>query len=172
MRKAVFVLVALFLAAVCSAQTAAPPVKQVKAATAAGKATNVASVKKAIETANATFLAALKKGDATACVSGYTEDAVVMMPGEPAWKGREAIANGFKAFLAQVTITDGGLMTTDVMLAGDLAVETGTYEWTIQPKSGPAVKDTGKYLTAWKHQADGGWRIIRDISNSDIPPKM
>ena len=33
------------------------------------------------------------------------------------------------------------------------------------------VKDKGKYLTVWKHQPDGTWKIVRDINNSDLPAK-
>ena len=32
--------------------------------------------------------------------------------------------------------------------------------------------DSGKYVVAWQKQADGGWKITRDILNTDIPPKM
>jgi ketosteroid isomerase-like protein len=33
------------------------------------------------------------------------------------------------------------------------------------------MPDSGKYLTVWQKQADGGWKIIRDINNTDIAPK-
>jgi ketosteroid isomerase-like protein len=48
-------------------------------------------------------------------------------------------------------------------------VETGTFEWTLAPKNGLAAKDKGKYLTVWKRQMDGTWKIVRDINNSDLP---
>jgi ketosteroid isomerase-like protein len=38
-----------------------------------------------------------------------------------------------------------------------------------QAKAGPEIKDKGKYLTAWQRQSDGGWKIVRDINNSDLP---
>lgn len=31
------------------------------------------------------------------------------------------------------------------------------------------MDDTGKYLTVWKKQPDGNWKIVRDIFNSDKP---
>jgi ketosteroid isomerase-like protein len=54
-------------------------------------------------------------------------------------------------------------------IAGDLAIETGSFQMAMKPTAGPVMKDTGKYLTMWKHQADGSWKIIRDIDNSDLP---
>jgi ketosteroid isomerase-like protein len=70
-----------------------------------------------------------------------------------------------------MSFKDGSAKTEDVMVSGDLAVETGTFAWTLQPKSGAEVKDKGKYLTVWKRQADGSWKIVRDIDNSDLPAK-
>ena len=69
--------------------------------------------------------------------------------------------------MAQMTMKDAKFHIDDVLVGGDLAVETGTYEWTIQPKKGKAMPDKGKYVTVWQHQGDGSWKIIRDISNSD-----
>lgn len=34
---------------------------------------------------------------------------------------------------------------------------------------GKATLDKGKFLTVWKKQADGSWKIIRDMYNSDLP---
>jgi len=30
---------------------------------------------------------------------------------------------------------------------------------------------TGKYLTTWKKQKDGSWKIVADVGNPDAPPK-
>ena len=131
---------------------------------------DTAAVTAAIDAANKTFLANLQKGDAAAASMNYQDDAVVMMPNTPAWKGRAAIADGLKAMLADASITGGAATTTDVTVAGDYAIETGTFEWTVTPKKGKAMTDKGKYLTTWHKQADGSWKITRDINNSDLPP--
>jgi len=131
-----------------------------------------ASAKAAIEAANARFLEAFKRGDVAGLMANYADDAVVMMPNEEAWRGRDGLDKGFGGFLSQVSFKDGATTTVDVMVAGDLAVETGTFAWTLQPKSGPEIKDRGKYLTVWKLQTDGSWKIVRDINNTDLPAKM
>jgi ketosteroid isomerase-like protein len=66
-----------------------------------------------------------------------------------------------------VTVFDG--KTESVILAGDLAIETGSSQMAMKPKTGPEMKETGRYLAVWKHQEDGSWKIIRDIGNSDLP---
>jgi uncharacterized protein (TIGR02246 family) len=132
---------------------------------------DTAKVKAAIEAANAKLVEAFKKGDKTGLMANYAADAVVMMPNEEAWRGREGMDKGFSGFLGQFTFKEGAATTTDVMVAGDLAIETGTYAWTMQPKAGGAeIKDKGKYLTVWKRQSDGTWKIVRDINNTDLPP--
>lgn len=31
-------------------------------------------------------------------------------------------------------------------------------------------KATGRYLTVWKQQPDGSWKVVRDIGVQDLPP--
>jgi uncharacterized protein (TIGR02246 family) len=149
----------------CGGQPAAD-----SATKSAEPAVDVAAVKQTIEDANARFLDALSKADVSTAAANYADDAILMMPNAPAWQGKQAIVDGFTGFLKEYKLSNGKPTTTDVQVAGDLAVETGTFEWTLTPKSGAAMTDKGKYLTVWKKQADGTWKIIRDINNSDLPP--
>jgi ketosteroid isomerase-like protein len=57
----------------------------------------------------------------------------------------------------------------EVAKAGDLAYVSGTYEETMTDASGKPAKDRGKYLEIFKKQADGTWKAILDIWNSDLP---
>ena len=83
-----------------------------------------------------------------------------------------ALSKGFGGFISQMAVKDMKFHTDEVMVAGDLAVENGTYEMTLLPKGGKEMVDKGKYLTVWKKQADGSWKIVRDINNSDRPGAM
>ena len=60
---------------------------------------------------------------------------------------------------------------TKVMAAssGDLGFSSGTYEMTFTDNGKP-VHDKGKYVTVWKKQTDGSWKVVRDIFNSDLNP--
>jgi uncharacterized protein (TIGR02246 family) len=133
---------------------------------------DVAAVKAAIEATNARFLAAFKRGDKAGMMTSYADDAIVMMPNAEAWRGRAGLDKGLGDLLGQMSFTDGSTTTLDVMVAGDLAVETGAFTWTLQPRSGAEIRDKGKYLTVWKRQADGSWKIVRDINNTDLPGKI
>ena len=141
------------------------------AAPAATPTVDAGAVRRTIDSANARVADALARADTTVLLASYTEDAVTMMPGYPAWRGRsEMAANGSK-FFETVKLSDVKFNTTDVDIAGDYAIETGTYEMTVTPKGAKPMADKGKYLTIWKKQADGSWKIYRDISNTSLSPQ-
>jgi ketosteroid isomerase-like protein len=52
---------------------------------------------------------------------------------------------------------------------GDIGYTLGTYELTLNNPQGTPVTDRGKYLTVWKKQADGSWKVAVDTFNSDLP---
>jgi uncharacterized protein (TIGR02246 family) len=132
----------------------------------------VAQVRQAIEAANAKFAEAATGGDARAMDSLYAPNAMAMAPNAPAWRGREEIQKGYDGLLGAMTMKELRLHTEDVMLGGDLAVETGAYAWTVQPKTkgAQAMPDSGKYVVVWQKQPDASWKMVRDIFNSDRPP--
>lgn len=101
------------------------------AATAAPSAVEAAAVRQAIEQANAKQRNAINRGVGTGLVANYADDAVLMCPGEPAWRGRGEIgANGVK-LLHSAKFGDMKLNTASVDVAGDYAIETGSVEWTV-----------------------------------------
>ena len=58
----------------------------------------------------------------------------------------------------------------EVHVADEWAFERGTYTVTFTPKGTMlTVQDVGKYLTIYQRQADGAWKMARDIWNSNTP---
>ena len=80
--------------------------------------------------------------------------------------GREAIR---KTFAQMMTAPGFALSWTaakaEVGAGGDIGHTAGTYEL----KMGGVI-EKGKYVTAWKKQADGSWKVTDDIFNADAPP--
>jgi hypothetical protein len=35
--------------------------------------------------------------------------------------------------------------------------------------SGNTISDKRKYLTGWRKQADGSWKVLYDMCNTDLP---
>jgi uncharacterized protein (TIGR02246 family) len=152
------------------AACAAPATEQ-PAATA--PAADPAAARAAIEAINAQNVAAISSGDSARAMGmlvHYEDGAVVMMNGMPTMNGRTAIEQGFGGMLSSGKFSHMSGGTTDVILAGDYAIETGTFEWTMTPKGGKPATNKGKYMTVWHKQTDGSWKIVRDVSNLDAAP--
>ena len=159
--------------AACTTQTArrADTAAPATATLAGTPSSDPAAVTKTLEGIYARFATALMKGDTATLASTYTDDAILMADNAKIAKTHDEIAKTFGGMLAAMKVTSFAGHTHDVILANDYVIETGTYEMGIQPKKGPAGNDVGKYLTIWRKQADGSYKIARDIFNSDGPVK-
>lgn len=134
-------------------------------------ATDAATARQKIEAGNAGLIAAVERGDSMAAASFYDDSAMAMPPGGDAAVGHANLVKLFGSF-AGVTVTNMQLKVRDVAASGDLASETGHFEWTLTAKQAGAkpMTETGKYVVVWKRQADGSYRLFRDIWNADAPP--
>ena len=126
-----------------------------------------AAIKKVAEQGQAMFTAATKDNQAYVNFF-YTEDAVILPPNAPAVQGRKALVSYLEAFPA---FSDYKQETQEIVGFGDLAYDRETYSVTMLPPGGPAIKDAGKIIWIWKKQADGGWKLWREIWNSDLAAK-
>ena len=158
------------LFAACSGPAGNPDTTTTGAAAGTLAEPTVAEVRAAIEAGNQRAAAGMVAGDLAASITNYADDAVVMMPGMPMMTGRPAIEAGMKGMMDMMKVDAASFTTTDVMVSGDMAIETGTYDMTTTMKGAKPVSDKGKYMTLWKRQSDGSWKAIRDINNSDGPP--
>jgi len=62
------------------------------------------------------------------------------------------------------------ITSTETTVAGDHAIDIGTYKQNLMPmKGGPMVDEVGKYIVVLKKEG-AGWAISRAIYNSDNPP--
>lgn len=144
------------LMAACTQAPAAPPAPE----------TDIAP----INDLRSQFQAAFNAGDAGALSALYADDAVMQPDHHAAVVGRAAIAQYYQDLFGQMTfnlaITPG---ETERM--GGMAHEHGTYTMTATPKSGGnAMSDQGNYLVIFEQGADGSWKAVHDIDNSDHPP--
>lgn len=125
------------------------------------------SARAAMQAENAQFVAAFKEGDAAKAAQIYTDDAIVLAPGGPAMRGREAIVAGLGGWLSTVVVKDFAITSEDVTMSGDYAFETGSYTMTTQAKNATESQtENGKFLAVWKHQGSS-WKLVRDMWNSN-----
>ena len=124
--------------------------------------------KAAIMAQRAAFVQALNAGDAAKAVEIFAPDAVVLMGNAPAIHGMAAIT----AFYAGLPpLGDFKVYGEEFESGGDLVVIRGAESATHMPPGATvAITDTGKYVEVWKKQADGTWKLLWDIGNSDRAP--
>src|SRR5436305_5664298 len=127
-------------------------------------------IEQALRDLDAKWSAAAGAKDVDKTVSYYAESAVVMPPNASAATTKEAIRSAWKEMLT----TPGAAISwkttkVEVAKAADLAYVSGTYQETMTDASGKPVKDRGKYVEVWEKQADGTWKVVADIWNSDLP---
>jgi uncharacterized protein (TIGR02246 family) len=103
-------------------------------------------------------------------VSFYADDAVLFWPGAPMVTGRAAIREFMQVFLSMPAFSlSFETAKVEVSRAGDLAYSYGTNKVTLVDPNGKRMKDRGKYLTVYRKQPDGTWKVVVDIGNSDLP---
>jgi ketosteroid isomerase-like protein len=131
------------------------------------------AVKQAVDASNARFVAATLKSDTVGMTGEYTDDAI-LQPGDmkPA-TGRASIAHTWAQFAAVETPTAFTINPQDIIVAGDYAIQVGSYDYTARlKKGGKSRHDIGKFLAVFKKQPDGSYKMIRDSFSSDtLPPK-
>lgn len=123
-----------------------------------------ADVRAAIDAVNGQFEDAFSRGDAARIATLYAEDAQIYPPGNAPVSGKVEIEKIWRGVLA-LPVKEMRLETAEVQSFGDDATEVGRY--TLVANDGREL-DAGKYIVLWKRGA-GGWKIHRDIWNSDAP---
>jgi ketosteroid isomerase-like protein len=127
-------------------------------------------IEQALRDLDAQWSAAAGAKDLDKTVSYYSDDAIVMPPNAPGATTKDAIRNIWKDLLASPGLAVSWKATrVEVAQPGDMASLSGTYEVTMNDASGKSVPDRGKYLEVWKRQANGKWKCVADIWNSDLP---
>jgi len=114
--------------------------------------------------------AAAVSKDLDKVVSYYADGAMVFAPNSPGATTKETIRNAWKGYLTPAgASTSWKAMKVEVAKSGDLAYTSGTYDGTMIGADGKPVKDSGNYLTVWKKQTDGTWKILIDTWATDLP---
>jgi len=119
----------------------------------------------------ADFMKAAAERGSRGHMSYYAEDAAELPNGADAIRGKENIAKTM-GFLDD---TNNHLTWTpvyaDMAASGDMGYAFGTYEFRSKDKDGKSTVEYGKYVSIWKKQKDGSWKVVMDMANSSPSPK-
>jgi uncharacterized protein (TIGR02246 family) len=126
---------------------------------------------KAIKDTETAWVADAASKDPAKFAAHYTDDASLLLPNAPVIAGKDGITAAVKPMLADPNFALQFQATkSDVAKSGDIGYTQGTYTMTMSdPKTKQPMTDKGKYVTIFKKQADGTWKAVSDILNSDMP---
>ncbi|OGF64874.1 MAG: hypothetical protein A2Y62_13185 [Candidatus Fischerbacteria bacterium RBG_13_37_8] len=104
-------------------------------------------------------------------LSFFAEDGK-MFRGADVIQGKEAI----RKHMAPAFETPGYSLRwqpdfAEVSSSGDLGYTYGSWVSERKDAEGTIIKNNGRYLTIWRKEADGSWKVVADIGTVAQPPK-
>jgi uncharacterized protein (TIGR02246 family) len=112
----------------------------------------------------------MRANDCNALMALVAPDAVFVPPNMAPATGQDGVRGWCESTFSEVKTTGVAVSNREVVVAGDWAIEHGTYDWGVEPAGGGAeMRDQGSFVAIWRRQADGAWKVVRDIWNSSLP---
>ncbi len=120
----------------------------------------------AIVTADENFNKAVAEKNRATFLS-FIADNAVFVGEESEMRGRDAIMKGWDAFFQK----DGPTLEwqptgAEVLVGGDVGHTVGRWVRRARGADGRTVQTTGQYLTVWRKQRDGVWKVVYDIGST------
>lgn len=117
------------------------------------------------------YVASTLTNDVDRRLALWADDGVVLRPGRAPVEGKEAIHQKVEGGFSSETYEDMTIENVEVETSGDMAFARGRY--TVQgadDATGEPFSVDGTYMSIFKRQADGTWKLYRDMTHSNIPP--
>lgn len=111
---------------------------------------------------------AVAAGDMEAVLSYWADDAVMMAPGQPPLRGKDAI-EGFLASTAEIPGFEISWepLEAHVSAGGNMAYLIERNQISMQDSTGARVTEHNKVLTVWERQEDDSWKNVVDMWNAN-----
>jgi uncharacterized protein (TIGR02246 family) len=124
----------------------------------------------AVDHAHEQWVEAMRSNDADALGRLVADDCILMPPHTVHVHGVKGVVDWFASVVQQVRTERVAIIEREVTRAGDVAVERVAFTWTVVPVTGgPPLEDRGSAVSIWRLQADGSWKMWRNIWNSMLP---
>ncbi len=92
---------------------------------------------------------------------------------DPPTAGRQAITERYQKMFADPDFSlTWEPAKAEVFPSGKLGHTVGTYVAKFKNKEGKTMESHGHYITIWRKQEDGSWKIISDMGSPDGPAKV
>ena len=127
-------------------------------------------VAKEVRDADNARIAAIERGDFEGYLAAYLEDAVWIPPHSQEVIGLEMARLRAREVMDQVAIEQTIDTQEQTIMSPDWVLDRGRYTMKITPKAGGEPRyDSGPFLTVWRRDADGKWKIAFDMWGSRSP---
>jgi ketosteroid isomerase-like protein len=124
----------------------------------------------AVREQEASFSAAVAAENLDASAAFYAPDAQLFNPGAAPSTTPDAV----RAAYASIFDDPNGALTFSadnviVPSSGDYAIAEGNFTITYSNAQSQPESASGRYITVWRHEDDGSWKIVRDIATPGAP---
>jgi ketosteroid isomerase-like protein len=119
----------------------------------------------------ADFMKAAAERGSEGYMSYYAQDAAELPNGADMLQGKEAIAKTMNFLDDKNNHLSWTPVYADMAASGDLGYTYGTFEFRSKDKDGKPTVEYGKYVSIWKKQKNGSWKVVMDMGNSSPGPK-
>jgi ketosteroid isomerase-like protein len=144
-----------FMGGIVTVVCSAPPAAKSDALLAADRAFDAATAERKID-GFSSFLA---------------DNVATLRADRPVLRGKAALQQDWKPLLENKSMSLRWQPTSaEISKSGDLGYTVGSYTITRADEKGGAILGTGKYLTVWRLQKDGTWKVEFDTGVPDAPP--
>jgi len=125
-----------------------------------------------LRAADAAWLKAYRSKDAKRAAGFYDEHGSMLAPNTPRLSGKKALEKFIaKSFAMPEYEISWRCHKAEVARSGELGYTRGSYRMSFRDASGNKFSDSGKYLMLWRKRRDGTWKVLLDMSNSDLPAR-
>jgi|SRR5712671_3785095 len=108
----------------------------------------------------AAYIEAFKKQDTAAMSNLYAKDVIVVEHDEAARNGRSAIQAMWDENKKDQSLwVDCKIERENTRIVGETAYETGHSVFTFKTKNGELKYLKGQFMTVWRRQSDGNWKV-------------
>lgn len=97
------------------------------------------------------------------------EEAAVPLPPTA---GKEAMTKRYHEMFSDASVTlKWEPINGEMFASGKMGYTTGKFVMRFKDDDGRMKESTGRYITVWRKQKDGSWKIVTDTGSSDGPPQ-
>jgi ketosteroid isomerase-like protein len=125
---------------------------------------NSAELRESVMEADRDFAADFAKRRIDGWVSWFDTAGVQVVASGETPRGHDAVrAHMTTQFRDSARILAWRPVMAEVSSDGSMAHTIGTWNFHVRGKDSAATAGTGHYLTVWRRQADGSWKVLADI---------